>query len=106
MASQWPCRAPSSTLFPGMMEADLENGSLYDVLRGAYGMRLADGESTASAELAAPEDAALLKVEMPAALLAVEQITYLHSGQPVEFVRSLYRGDRYHMQPASRRHSK
>jgi DNA-binding GntR family transcriptional regulator len=37
-------------------------------------------------------------LRLPAALLVTEQITYLDSGKPIEFVRSVYRGDRYRLQ--------
>ena len=89
--------------FPGLRDHDLDTQSLYDILRGAYHVRLTHAESAASAELASGEDAALLNLVPPAALLVTEQITYAENDHPIEFVRSLYRGDRYRLQyPQSR----
>jgi len=48
------------------------------------------------------EEATLLGVTHPAALLGTEQITFRDTGAPIEFVRSLYRGDRYQL-PIARR---
>lgn len=42
-----------------------------------------------------PEDAALLDVEKAAAGLSIERVSYLPSGQVVEFTQSKYRGDAY-----------
>lgn len=85
-------------LCPGLLEHDLEKGSLYEILRLQYGLQLASAESAASADLASEEEAVLLKLTMPAALLVTEQITYLDNGMPVEYARSVYRGDRYRLQ--------
>ena len=40
-------------------------------------------------------DAALLGVPAGSAVLAIERVSYLATGQPVEFTRSFYRGDTY-----------
>lgn len=86
-----------SPLCPGLLEHDLEQGSLYEILRTHYGLNMANGESAASAALASAEESDLLKLAQPAALLVTEQVTHLDNGQPVEFARSLYRGDRYQL---------
>jgi GntR family transcriptional regulator len=85
-------------LCPGLLEFDLEQGSLYEILRTRYGLQLANAESAAGADLASDEEAALLGLTKPAALLVTEQITYLDTGEPIEFARSVYRGDRYRLQ--------
>lgn len=85
-------------LCPGLLEHDLEQGSLYEILRVEYGLQLANAESAAGADLASGEEAALLKLAIPAALLVTEQLTYLDNGQPIEYARSVYRGDRYRLQ--------
>ncbi len=85
-------------LCPGLVERDLEKGSLYEILRHEYGLHLASAESAAGADLADDEEAALLMLTTPAALLVTEQLTYLDTGQPIEFARSVYRGDRYRLQ--------
>ncbi|MBE2184798.1 MAG: GntR family transcriptional regulator, partial [Anaerolineae bacterium] len=85
-------------LCPGLLEHDLEKGSLYEILRVEYGLHLANAESAAGADLASEEEAALLKLTIPAALLVTEQLTYLANSQPIEYARSIYRGDRYRLQ--------
>jgi len=84
-------------LCPGLLEHDLARRSLFDLLRSAYGLKLADGRSTVEAALADEEQARLLRLPLPAPLLIVEQLTYLEGGQAVEFVRTAYRGDRYRL---------
>lgn len=85
-------------LVPDLLDYDLENRSLYEILRLRYGLRLSSAESAAGAELATADEAARLKLTLPAALLVTEQVSYLDNGQPVEFARSVYRGDRYRFQ--------
>jgi len=45
--------------------------------------------------LATPEEAALLQIKPGAPLLLNERLTYNQNRQPVEYVKILYRGDRY-----------
>lgn len=82
----------------GLLDYDLEQGSLYATLRNEYGMQLTSSNGSVGAALATAEEAELLQLELPAALLIVEQITFLDTGSPIEFVRTAYRGDRYRMQ--------
>jgi len=84
-------------LCPGLLEHDLARGSLFDLLRNVYRLRLADGTTTVEAALADAEHAKLLGLRVPAPLLVVEQLNYLDSGQVIEFVRSAYRADRYRL---------
>lgn len=92
-----------SSVVPGLLDLDLENVSLYELLRTRYGLKITDAQTSASADLASEEEAELLQIPLPAALLATEQITFLEDGRPIEFARSLYRGDRYRLQPAPRK---
>lgn len=91
-----------SRLCPGLLDLELDDASLYKILRDEYGLRMADSLSAAGAAMTTEEDARLLGIKHPAALLVTEQITYLDTGSPIEFVRSLYRGDRYQL-PVTRR---
>ena len=84
-------------LCPGLLEHDLERSSLFALLRTVYGLHLADSKESVEAVLADEECAALLGLSLPAALLISEQLTYLDTGQAIEFARSIYRGDRYRM---------
>ena len=68
--------------------------SLYAVLNdlGLTPMRALQRLSAANL---GTEDARLLHVQPGSAALAIERMSYLANGQPVEFTRSFYRGDTY-----------
>jgi GntR family transcriptional regulator len=68
--------------------------SLYAVL-ATRGLRPTRAVQRISATSLDARDAGLLGVPIGAAGLKIERISYLPSGQVVEFTRSLYRGDAY-----------
>lgn len=68
--------------------------SLYAVLE-ARGSRPVRAVQRISAANLGPRDAELLGVPTGVAGLRIERVSYLPSGQVVEFTRSLYRGDAY-----------
>jgi GntR family transcriptional regulator len=92
-----------SAIVPGLLDIDLEDVSLYELLRTRYALKITDAQTSASADLASEEEAQLLQLSLPAALLVTEQITFLDDGRPIEFARSQYRGDRYRLQPPLRK---
>jgi GntR family transcriptional regulator len=83
---------------PNLEHADLEHGSLYDVLRSRFGLVLARAEQTIEAALPTARLRALLGVGPLDPVLRIERITYLDDGSPLEFVAATYRGDRYRLQ--------
>jgi GntR family transcriptional regulator len=80
---------------PGILDEPLIDGSLYATLAARYGLYLGTAQRTAEAVTADLEQAELLGVQLPAALLLVEQLTFLEDGRVIEYSRLLYRGDRY-----------
>lgn len=84
-------------LCPGLLQYDLASHSLYDTLRDRYQLKLVGAVSVVQAALADEEQAQLLQIEQPAALIVREQVTYLDSGRVIEFSRSFIIGDRYHI---------
>lgn len=82
-------------LSPGLLDQPLVNESLYATLTTRYGLRLVSGKRTAEAVQADQEQAELLGLPPLAALLLIEQLTFLDSGAAVEYSRIVYRGDRY-----------
>ncbi|TKA95114.1 GntR family transcriptional regulator [Cereibacter changlensis] len=85
-------RASLSTAFlpdPAVVET-----SLYGVLE-ARGLRPTRAVQRISAANLGPRDAELLEVAEGVAGLKIERVSYLPSGQVIEFTRSLYRGDAY-----------
>lgn len=81
--------------FPGLRRRLDRHPSLYEALSTAYGVRLAEAEETIETVLATPHDAQLLGVDVGVPLLSLSRHSFDTDGEPVEFVRSLYRGDRY-----------
>lgn len=68
--------------------------SLYGVL-DARGLRPVRAVQRISATNLGPKDADLLGVGTGVAALRIERVSYLGTGQVVEFTRSIYRGDAY-----------
>jgi len=75
-------------LCEGILDIDLEEESLFDTLRNQYGLTLVGSVSTIEAILASDEQAALLELTLPAALLVKQQITHLDDGQVIELSRN------------------
>jgi len=88
-------------LCPGLLRYDLASGSLFDVLRSEYHLVLSRADTGIEAALAQPEEIRLLQISAPAAVLISEQTTYLNTGAVVEWVRSVFRGDRYRLHTCS-----
>lgn len=83
------------TLFPTLLRHNFARESLYAVLEREYGYRLTRAEQTIEAALARPREAALLQLTLPAPVLVMERVTYTDQGVLIEYVHSIYRGDRY-----------
>lgn len=81
--------------YPGLQAAVAKSGSLYEVLRDEYGVSVAHAVETIETVPAAPREAALLGTEVGAPMLLVSQHSHTAEGEPVEWVRTWYRGDRY-----------
>jgi GntR family transcriptional regulator len=81
--------------FPGLEQRLAQASSWYDLLRSRYAVELGEGEETIESALATPPDARLLGTEVGTPMLLLTRRTWDTAGRPVEFVRSLYRGDRY-----------
>lgn len=82
-------------LCPHLLRHDFARESLYAVLEREYGYRLTRAEQTIEAALARPREAALLQLTLPAPVLVMERLTYTDQGVLIEYVHSIYRGDRY-----------
>lgn len=89
--------------FDGITAALSDNASLYQLLSSTYGVELASAEETIEAVIAEGREAGLLKCAPGMPLLMLSRRTLDTTGQPTEFVRSLYRGDRYRFQTGLQR---
>jgi GntR family transcriptional regulator len=81
--------------FPGLRKQLERHASLYETLRTAYNIQLAEAEETIETVLADPHDARLLGVDPGIPLLLLSRHAIDSTGLPVEWAQSWYRGDRY-----------
>jgi len=93
MGIEWS-RIPHS-LCPDLLDIFQPKGSLYQTLNQRYGIRVAVTDEVAEAAAATAEQARLLNIPKRSPVLLFSRVSYLERGQAVEFVLSVYRGDRY-----------
>ncbi|MFF2890645.1 GntR family transcriptional regulator [Paenibacillus sp. NPDC057967] len=75
---------------------DMENVSLYEMLERYCGLKLVKAVQTIEVAAVYPEEAGILEIGQHDAAMLIERTTYAEGlDRPVEYVRSLYRGDRY-----------
>jgi GntR family transcriptional regulator len=72
-----------------------ENGSIYKILQEKFHLIPTEADETLEVTLATPREASLLQVEPGSPLLLSERTTYSQFRRVFEFVKILYRGDRY-----------
>lgn len=79
---------------PALMAADLETGSLHEVLI-AEGILPTRGTSSIGAEAATPSDASLLGIEAGEPMLVERRLIFDQRARPIERTESRYAADRY-----------
>jgi GntR family transcriptional regulator len=87
-------RIPLS-ICPDLLETFDPKSSLYAALESQYGIRLSIAEEVILAGLAGGEEARLLKTKPKSAVFLFTRVSYTENGSPAEFVKSVYRADRY-----------
>ncbi len=76
--------------------ADLEEyGSIYRILQEKLHLIPTEADETLEVTLATPREASLLQIKPGSPLLLSERTTYSQYRRVIEFVKILYRGDRY-----------
>jgi GntR family transcriptional regulator len=96
-------------LVPGLSAKDLEQKSFYELLRDRYGIVIAGGTQTIEPTVTNEEESQALGVPLHSPAFLFERFTQSEQGEAVEFVHSIYRGDRYRLvtdlsvQPEARR---
>lgn len=80
---------------PGLADELAHHGSLYATLREAYGIRLARVEDLVETVLADPDEARLLGIDLGVPMLLIHRTGWGPDERPVEFTRSMFRGDRF-----------
>ena len=79
---------------PGVEPRDLE-GSFYELLRTRYGVEIATATQTIEPTVTNEEESAALEVPLHSPAFLFERTSRDASGRTLEFVHSIYRGDRY-----------
>jgi GntR family transcriptional regulator len=83
-------------LLPGLRRDDLAGRSFYLLLE-EHGIKIASGIQTIEPTLLNEEEAEMLAVPVHSPAFLFERTTESEGGEVVEYVRSLYRGDRYRL---------
>jgi GntR family transcriptional regulator len=82
---------------PGLTREALENASFYELLEKEYGVVIATGMQSIEPTVTNDEESELLGVPLHSPAFLFERTSRTVTGETVEFVRSLYRGDRYRL---------
>src|SRR5947207_3125002 len=86
-----------ASLVPGLSADDLESHSFYTLLSDRYGIDIVGGLQTIEPTVTNEEESELLGVPLHSPAFLFERTTRSPEGQIVEYVRSIYRGDRYRL---------
>ncbi len=81
----------------GLTAGDLEETSFYELLQDRYGIVVVGGTQTIEPTVTDEEESAALGVPLHSPAFRFERVTHSESGEIVEFVESIYRGDRYRL---------
>lgn len=84
-------------LIPGLNARLLADGSFYELLSQSYGIVLTGGVRTIEATVTDESESQMLGVPPQSPAFLFEQVSRATDGQVIEFVRSVYRGDRYQL---------
>jgi GntR family transcriptional regulator len=84
-------------LVPGLSARDLEGKSFYELLSERYGIVIAGGAQTIEPTVTTEEESDALGVPLHSPAFLFERVTHSETSEIVEFVHSIYRGDRYRL---------
>ena len=84
-------------LVPGLTRELLEDASFYELLEKRYGVVVESGVQSIEPTVTNEEESELLGVPLHSPAFLFERTSRTDDGETVEFVRSLYRGDRYRL---------
>lgn len=83
--------------FPSLQSELGDDVSLYRLLYERHQVELVEAVETIETAMASPAEARLLQTDTGSPLLLLTRASWDRTGRPVEFVNSLYRGDRYRL---------
>src|SRR5262245_58409734 len=79
--------------FPGLLDEDLEHGSLYEILAARFGASVTRAREALEPVLLRVRESRLLGVPRGRPALLVEGVAFTSDGEPIEFSRTYVRGD-------------
>jgi GntR family transcriptional regulator len=74
---------------------EIVSGSMYEFIENHLGLKIKSGVQVLEASIARKVEAEILEIKEGAPVLLIQRISYLENSQPLELVKSVYRGDRY-----------
>ena len=80
-------------LCPNILKQDFAKDSLYTVLSDEYGLVPVKANNSFEARLADADEREDLLLPQPSAVLVMRQTSYLKNSRPVEYTRSVYKGN-------------
>jgi GntR family transcriptional regulator len=86
-----------ASLVPGLSARDLERQSFYELLLERYGIDVVGGHQTIEPTVTNEAESEALGVPLHSPAFLFERTTRSSTGEIVEYVRSIYRGDRYRL---------
>jgi GntR family transcriptional regulator len=84
-------------LVPGLTRRDLDGQSFYEILRDRYGIVIAGGAQTIEPTVTNQEESEALGIPLHSPSFLFERVTHSADNEIVEYVHSIYRGDRYRL---------
>lgn len=94
----WEICHLNARLCPGILDRhDFSRESLYQVLRDQYGYRLLWADQSIGARMPDEQEQDILKLDSATPVLNLTRVTYTDDDVPLEYVRSVYRCDRYQL---------
>jgi GntR family transcriptional regulator len=82
-------------LYPGLKEKFDPRTSLYQALSQLYGVQIVMADEVVEARLAGAEEARFIRIAKGSPVFLFTRTSLVANGEPVEYVKSIFRGDRY-----------
>ena len=81
--------------FPGLEKQDLNNRSVYEIMKSEYGITMTRAQRSLEPVIATKFEAEVLRIEIGAPLLMERRLGFDQNSNCMEFSKDLYRGDRF-----------
>lgn len=81
--------------FPELHKFNLQSRSIYEIFESEYGVKIARSRQSLEPIIATSHEAKMLKITPGDPLMLEERLSFDADGQPIEFGKDRYRGDRF-----------